>query len=154
MTDHTTPAGTRDELIEQAAQLLANMHVDLCSSGKYEAIALADAGLLADPELQADLKRARDQRDGVMVELGAMRDERDQLKARLDAAKLTWAAAAAIADVGAAENPARWETAQAAIVDFGKALNGDQPAEPAWTQASPQAAPSVQASGEATGGDL
>jgi hypothetical protein len=69
MTDQT--AG----VVEQAAQLLATMHVDQYSSGEDEARALDVAGLLADPEQAADLKRAREQRDGVVTEIGTLRDE-------------------------------------------------------------------------------
>ncbi|ANN16219.1 hypothetical protein SD37_11585 [Amycolatopsis orientalis] len=68
--------------------------------------------------------------DVLSLQVAELTAERDQLQARIDAAKLTWAAAAAIADVGAAENPARWETGKAAIQDFGRALQIDQPAEP------------------------
>ncbi len=56
MTDHTTPAGSRDDLIEQARQLIddevltrTGRSVGDLASG-HVARALAAAGLLADPE--------------------------------------------------------------------------------------------------------
>lgn len=53
-----------------------------------------------------------------------------ELQARLDAVAKTCDAAEIAVMIGAAENPARWETAQAAITDVRAALQGNQPEVP------------------------
>ncbi len=89
-------------------------------------------------EMRLDLEKYRDylklanrttERRG--RERDAARAERAGLQARLDAVSKTCDAAEIAVKIGAAENPARWETAQAAITDVRAALQGDQPTEPA-----------------------
>ncbi|MFD5245042.1 hypothetical protein ACFWIW_10885 [Amycolatopsis sp. NPDC058340] len=104
--------------------------VDELHESYLDALRLASEHLTDYQQRDRQLRERTMQRDKALRERNGLERERNQLQARLDAVKLTWAAAAAIADVGAADDPDRWVTAKAAIQDFGRALKIDQPAEP------------------------
>lgn len=111
MTDQPT---TRDQLIEQAAQVLASLGADHLTADDYmtDVRALADAGLLADPEHALDLENAKGTLAAVRWKLGTPKGRAVSMHAGEVAAELK-TLRAKVDDLAAERDLALWLHAEA-----------------------------------------